>query len=453
MGRTYRGVDILLQVPSRPLPLMIKRIRLIGSRALGLLCLIGVILIWVISGELIEFIFTNQSFNSPFFLTYFNTSLFSLYMIGFLIRPKWWNTENGPPLLWLPWLRCCINNSTTTSSSNSIDSSDGNVHHSSPPKHESEDIIDDEDTPVISTTTTTTTGSSTITTNMIDKNIQMMTIRQVAGIALGFCPLWFGANYLYNLSLSMTSVASATILSTTSSLFTFALGCAMKVEQPTIWKLVGLLVMLGGVVLVSLIDTGSQPTSQRDSILGDALAVGGAVFYAFYAVYLKLRLDEKRVHMPMFFGFVGIFNVVLMWPLGVFLHFIGWERLHAISPPTLGFLFANAIIGTVISDYLWVMAVLLVSPVVATAGLSLTIPLSMIADLIVHHQAFNALYIVGAALTAIGFLFVNTNPLEILRPLWRRIRDCCCSNGMGRGSSGGSLTSSSSLSSSSDHIN
>lgn len=196
--------------------------------------------------------------------------------------------------------------------------------------------------------------------------------------------------------------------------------------------------MIGGVVLVSLIDNGSQTSQQRDSVIGDALAVGGAVFYAFYAVYLKVRLDEKRVHMPMFFGFVGVFNVLIMWPLGLFLHFMGWERLRLIPPTTLGYLFVNAIIGTVISDYLWVLAVLLVSPVVATAGLSLTIPLSMIADLILHHQAFNALYIVGAALTAIGFLFVNTNPVELLRPYLAR-----CFPSLARRSGSGTSPSSS----------
>ena len=84
----------------------------------------------------------------------------------------------------------------------------------------------------------------------------------------------------------------------------------------------------------------------------------------------------------------------------------------------MGSLFANGLVGTVISDYLWVLAVLLVSPVVATAGLSLTIPLSMIADMVLHAQAFHALYILGAALTFIGFLFVNVDPLELLRPAW-----------------------------------
>lgn len=224
----------------------------LGKRVIGLLCLLGVVLIWVISGELIEFIFSNQSFSSPFFLTYFNTSLFSIYLLGFLLSPQWWITCNGgggSPPTWMVWMKWCrrtrghssilhdhpddddtrgdIQPSTTTTITTSSTTPTSTITTTTPsvgqtmlPKHESEDM--DEETPVIAN----------------NAEPPPLTIRQVAGIALGFCPLWFGANYLYNLSLSMTSVASATILSTTSSLFTFALSCAMKVEQPTVWKLV-----------------------------------------------------------------------------------------------------------------------------------------------------------------------------------------------------------------------
>ncbi len=374
-----------------------------GRRGLGLLCLFGVVLIWVVSGELIEFIFTNQNFSAPFFITYFNTGLFVLYLLGFLFRPAWWG-DAGPPR-WMCWMRlACLSPARDPCLA----------------KHESEDV--DETAPTLQADSAaggdTAQGAAEAPT--------MLSIGKLCWIALGFCPLWFGANYLYNLSLSYTSVASATILSATSSLFTFGLSCACRVEKPTIWKLVGLLVMLGGVVLVSLLDTSNE---RGDSIVGDAFALAGAVIYAGYAVYLKMQLDERRVHMPMFFGFVGLFNILLMWPLGLVLHFTGWEVLRPVPGPVLGSLFANGLVGTVISDYLWVLAVLLVSPVVATAGLSLTIPLSMIADLVLHGQEFHALYILGAVLTFLGFLFVNVDPLELMRPAWAWCARKCCGRG------------------------
>ena len=46
-----------------------------------------------------------------------------------------------------------------------------------------------------------------------------LTDRETAKLALTFCMLWFIANWTVNASLGYTSVASATILSTTSGMY------------------------------------------------------------------------------------------------------------------------------------------------------------------------------------------------------------------------------------------
>ena len=57
--------------------------------ALGLLTLLLVDVIWVASSELTEYIFKTQNFNKPFFSTYLKTSLFMLYLPGFLVYKPW----------------------------------------------------------------------------------------------------------------------------------------------------------------------------------------------------------------------------------------------------------------------------------------------------------------------------------------------------------------------------
>jgi len=49
--------------------------------------LTGVIVIWVGSAEMIKVIFSgdNTSFDNPLFLTYYNTSFFTLYLIPIII--------------------------------------------------------------------------------------------------------------------------------------------------------------------------------------------------------------------------------------------------------------------------------------------------------------------------------------------------------------------------------
>jgi solute carrier family 35 protein F5 len=94
-----------------------------------------------------------------------------------------------------------------------------------------------------------------------------------------------------------------------------------------------------GVILVSLSDTNSnqaagptlRPTLQNTSInsratLGDILALISAVFYAIYVILLKVRIkSESRIDMQLFFGFVGLFNIIACWPIGVVLHLSGIE--------------------------------------------------------------------------------------------------------------------------------
>ena len=102
----------------------------------------------------------------------------------------------------------------------------------------------------------------------------------------------------------------------------------------------------GGVLLVSLADKDgtNQPPSppalplpgvngnnfrMPNAIIGDMLALLSALFYALYVILLKVRIrSESRVNMQLFFGFVGLFNIVSCWPIGLVLHFTGVERFE-----------------------------------------------------------------------------------------------------------------------------
>jgi solute carrier family 35 protein F5 len=50
---------------------------------------------------------------------------------------------------------------------------------------------------------------------------------------------------------------------------------------------------------------------------------------------------------------------------------------------------------------------LLTTPLVVTVGLSLTIPLSLIGQIILHGQYASALYWIGAAVVFFSFIIVN----------------------------------------------
>lgn len=50
---------------------------------------------------------------------------------------------------------------------------------------------------------------------------------------------------------------------------------------------------------------------------------------------------------------------------------------------------------------------LLTSPVVVTVGLSLTIPLSLIGQIVLYKQKASLLYWIGAGIVVLSFFFVN----------------------------------------------
>lgn len=62
---------------------------------------------------------------------------------------------------------------------------------------------------------------------------------------------------------------------------------------------------------------------------------------------------------------------------------------------------------TYISEYLWVLACLLTSPLVVTLGISISIPLAVIGDFILNSHAISLPLIVGTLFVFSGFMGVN----------------------------------------------
>ncbi len=301
---------------------------------LGLSALLGVVIIWVGSSTLMQFIFENESFSKPFFLTYLNTSCFMVYLFGFLVNPSW---------------RSC--------------SADNNK----------------------------------------------FSIREHIKLSGQFGIFWFLANYTFNLSLTMTSVSSNTIINSLSGLFTLIIGSVFGADSFTTFKLFGVALSFGGVVLVYINDSEDGLGELPRSTAGDLLSLISAFLYGCYIVLLKVKIpDENRVHMPMFFGFLGLLNFVFLLPLFFFLNWTGIEVWVLPDHKTLEFLFLNAFVGTVLSDYLWLWSVLLTSPLVATVGLSLTIPLAMLSDVLMGKVSkYTISYIFGCLLVLTGFMLLN----------------------------------------------
>ncbi len=202
-----------------------------------------------------------------------------------------------------------------------------------------------------------------------------LTISETAKLGLEFCMLWFLANYWIAVSLEYTTVASSTILTSTSSVFTLVFGVWLKVEQFSWRKLIGIMASLSGIILISSVDlSGTSGDAEhrgdfpkktpRELILGNALAFLSAGTYGIYTVFMKKRIDdESKISMPLFFGFIGLANVLLLWPGFFLLH---WTGVETFELPTDGRVLAIVVtncIASLVADMCWAYAVLLTTPI------------------------------------------------------------------------------------------
>jgi len=92
--------------------------------------------------------------------------------------------------------------------------------------------------------------------------------------------------------------------------------------------------------------------------VGAIFSLTSAFFYASYLVFLRKKADhEDKLDIPMFFGFVGLFNLLILWPLFFVLNYAGIETFEWPSKRQWLFLVINGLIGTVFSEVLWLWSV------------------------------------------------------------------------------------------------
>lgn len=235
---------------------------------------------------------------------------------------------------------------------------------------------------------------------------------QLLGTAAIIAPfLWLG-QFTFNVSLQFTSVSSNTILSSTGSLFTFVLALIFTKERFYWYKLFSLLACCAGTVMVALTDTDGNDHNENP-FLGNCLTVVSAMLYACYAVMMSKWVPDSNIaDMFLFFGFMGVVNLIIFSFAGSVLIVFHLIKYQFTLYSTLMIL-AKGVLDNVLSDVLWMKSVLLIGPTVSTVGLSLQWPIAIIIDAIFFrppwmHTAEPTLFVVtGSFLIFVGFVGIN----------------------------------------------
>lgn len=357
---------------------------------LGLFLIFLIVIIWVSSSFLVQLVEKDKSVNKPFFITYFNNSTFTLYLVIYYIKNKFGKNK--------VYRKLKNDDSMSNLSLESLESlplNDG---------YNSDSYIEVQPSP------TSPTKENAFPLPPPPAEVEKYSIYEIFKLSAIFSIVWFLSNYFQNASLSLTNVSSSTILSSTSGLFTLLFGVLTKVEKFNYIKFVGVLVSLLGVIFVSKADHYSTEDIGNSPILGDLLSLCGSILYGLYTVLLKKKIpNEDRVDTMLFFGFVGLINTICLIPLFPVFHILGIESFGfaEFDSDIWKILLINAFIGSFISDCLWLYAVLLTSAVIVTVGISMTIPFAFVGDIFFKGTEATTSHFIGAGLVILGFLFVN----------------------------------------------
>jgi len=410
--------------------------------AIGVALIGGVVLLWVGSSALLQHIL--DDYDRPFFVTYLNTSMFTVYLLTDWVRKRYSKAKRNQIEL-------------TAHQILKEDASSHDSEGSIPEPEEEKRAVSPSSMFPVESEASTDSETRSVTSHREGSESELLPKSEHRRIGFILCLLWFALNYLFNLALSKTSLASNTVLSTTSGLFVliftkiFACCCtsngsmdpniefasgrpdsagslAQAPAQPrpcsrtfTITRrdlinFIGASLTIAGATLVAFRDSLSHSNSNgkdnkgpKHSVLGDLLSVASSAFYGLYSLTLGhfAGPNDDRLDVMVLFGYIGLWNVVVLWPVLIILHFTGVERFVAPSGSTFGFILLNGVFGTVVSDLMWAQAVIYTTPFIATVGLSLTIPIAMIVEYLFKNERFSVAYFVGALIVIVGFVLVN----------------------------------------------
>jgi solute carrier family 35 protein F5 len=354
---------------------------------IGLLSLSLVVILWSSDGFIIGEVL--DGFEKPFFLTYFSVATLQLYFIGILIRMYFRRRKEK-----------------RAHRSGSMLFNDGSLSFAQDPSvNNDQDTVNLEGSISSNEISMSPTPISRSDTPAGLNCLAPMTRMEIFRLALCFFLVYFTASYFANAAFHDTDTLSAAILMSTSCFFTLLLCVMFRIDRFTLMKGLSVLICAAGVFILFF----AIKNDSKNALKGNMYALASAILYGVYSVMAKkVIVDESRVDMPLFFGFVGFLSMFTLWPIFIILHYTNEEPFEL--PPTgmhLGLLFIKNLFGTFLSNYCWLIALLYTTPLVVAIGLSLITPLTLIISVCLGRESFISYKALTGLFIIIGFLIVN----------------------------------------------
>lgn len=256
-------------------------------------------------------------------------------------------------------------------------------------------------------------------TDKEDDQENTLSMKEVFTTAFQIAVIYLFYNIFAMESLRFTSASNQTVIGSLTSVFTLLIGVFVKTERFSKTKLACVIVSCCGVFLVNFSSIGDQSKEHKyapkNPKLGNTLALGGALLYAFYLLTMKFKCGgSKTTNERRLFGFVGLMIFLMGIPILYIADLYGVEKFEAPPNNTIMILVVVNGILTVLSDYTSILAMLLTSPLVVSLTLTSSIPITIFIDcvvLIYLHEPINtnSIYILGIVCIFVAVVLVNVN--------------------------------------------
>jgi len=255
------------------------------------------------------------------------------------------------------------------------------------------------DKPAFLTLFNASASSLLLLPGFLNASLNIASLRRAAGLATTVGFLWTASAWVFNLSLLHTSVATNTVLSSTSSIFTFVFALLICKDDFRCRSFVSAMMCFVGCAIVASRSPATAATGAvTNTDFGDALAVLSTAMFALSSVLLR-RYAPQDMDMTAYMGVTGLLAFAASPAILVVAHMAGWETFSPPPPKVLLAMMLNAAVGSAFANYLYNSSLLLVSPLVANTCLSLSIPISAYTDQVILGQhRFATSWYTGAAI-------------------------------------------------------
>jgi len=179
---------------------------------------------------------------------------------------------------------------------------------------------------------------------------KMLTSLKYAFILL---PFMQGAALINNYTYLLTSISSSVIISESTMVFVFIISLFVWKHSFRVNKLIAILLALEGVIIITLTDE-SDSGGEKESLVGDLLALFNSFIYACYGVLIYYLIPpeiEKEFSFLTILGFIGLLMLTCFWVFVLIAHFTGLETIEAPPPEVVIYLTLDILFGVFGYEY------------------------------------------------------------------------------------------------------